>query len=492
VPRVNSSPRIRPIAAAIAATSACVFSPHALWDGEARADVAIEWQGSAAGTIGVTSNVANTPVPLTKNATEPEWDGYASVTPGIQFSFETPRTRQTLGAAVDYRLYFVHTEASAFSSSLGYSFNGDVSPEASLTFGLNFSETQASEFNLVGSATTTPALLTTSSDAYLLTGTASQALSVQIGPGTFFSQGLSFVAAENLPLVDGVIDSTTESQTYIGSGTLALHHELKNDVVGGDIGSDIGAFPPSISGTTSLDAHTDIVHRAELDWRHQYSLDWSTTLTGGVVVAYETSNISPVVNPTGTATLDFANGKGSAALSYSHGVQPNLVLHQMTLADTATLRGALPIASTGLDLSGSAAFLTSRTLESAGLGAPTYGIIVDAAVGYVRPRLPLRFELRYQMNRQFGLGDEADTTPDIRRTNVQFTVTWFFPHMPQGGLVPSLVPLPTPTSDPALLGKTPETRGQIEDGDHQKAQEQKEKGKDGGKDSGGKDSGGSP
>ncbi len=452
---------------------------------EARADVAVEWQGSAAATIGVTTNVANTPIPADDapdGTPTPEWDGFAAFTPGIQFSFETPRTQQTLSYVFDYRLYFVHSEANAISNGIGYSFNGIVSDTTNFSLGLALSQTQASAFNVVGSQPATPSL-TTSSDAYLFTGSVSQGLSTQTSANDVFSEGLSFTVNDNLP-IDAEGGATNHSLTYLGSGTLRLNHEFRRDTLGGEIGSDIGVFPETFTAAAETPRHTDVVHRASLDWHHDWSERWSHTLAAGAIVVYETGGLAPVVNPAGSASLDYASERGSAGLSYAHAAQPNVVLQQMTLADTITLHGLMPLGSTGLDLSGAAAFLSSRSLGAEGFGAVTYNASVDAALGYIKDGLPLRFELRYQLNEQFGLGSDADTIPEVRRQNLQLTITAYFPHAPQLGAGPTLVPLPTPTSNPSALGRTPATRGQLEDKDRQDAEDRKEKKSEG--DGGGK------
>jgi hypothetical protein len=467
----HSSPR----SGAFAGALVCLVAAPIAASRDARADVAVEWQGSAAATIGVTTNVANTPVPADDapdGTVVPEWDGYASLSPAIAFSFETPRTRQALSYALDYRLYFLHSEANALSNSLGYSFSGDVSEATVLTLGVALGETQASAFNLVGSAAASTPALTTSSDAYLLTGVLSQSLSSQVGVKDTFSEGLTFTLNDNLPIASDGTVTTEPSLTYLGSGTLSLSHELKWGSIGGSIGSDVGAFPKTGSGTQVIEAHTDVTHHASLDWRHVYSPDWSHLISAGALVAYETTDLSPVVHPAGSASVDYATEKGSAGLTYSHAAQPNIVLRQMTLADTVTLHGALPIGSTGLDVSGSTSFLSSRPLDADGLGSVTYNASVDAALGYVKDKLPLRFELRYQLNYQFG-GD--DSIPDIRRQNLQFTITAYFPHAPEVGPAPALVPLPSPSSNPGTLGKAAPTRGQVEDQDRDDAAERKKK-----------------
>ena len=128
----------------------------------------------------------------------------------------------------------------------------------------------------------------------------------------------------------------------VSSRSMISMEYFPSHTLGGEIGSDIGVFPETFTGADATPRHTDVVHRAALDWHHDWSEAWSHTVAAGALVVYETDGVSPVVNPAGSASINYASERGTAALSYAHAAQPNVVQQQMTLADTITLSGVRP------------------------------------------------------------------------------------------------------------------------------------------------------
>ncbi len=171
-----------------------------------------------------------------------------------------------------------------------------------------------------------------------------------------------------------------------------------------------------------------------------------------------------------------------------------------------------------LDLSGTAGLLAtqpllsaaqSKSAKGASFGPVTYSALIDATLGYQRDPLPLRFELRYQLMRQFAGAKPPCTAtepapycegtpnpaipavPEIRRQNLEFVVTYFFPHAPAVGTNrPAVVPIPSPTSNPGLLTQLEPTRGQIDDQQQKNAHDKQQK-SDKASDTGGPTGGGS-
>jgi hypothetical protein len=463
----------------VAAASAIVAEP-------ALAQVAVDWQGSASASVGVTSNVANTAVPAKdapKGTPYPMWDGFGSITPAIELIVETPRTTNTFSYAFDYHFFFLHHEANAVSNTVGYTFAAALSPTVDFTLGLSGAQTQLSVFDVTGTADQARPLATPSGNNYLFTGVVNQAFTVAASDLDTFAEGAAFTANDNVPNGQTVMPGTTptpSTQTYLGSSTLSYSHSFEYDTLGTTIGNEIGLFPETATGGVTTPAHADLVHRATIDWHRDWSPSWSTSISAGAMVAYVAAKPEPKAQPDVRASVDYETDLGSAGLEYSHSAQPNVLLGVMTLADSGLLHGEIPIKQTGFDLDGSAEFLASRPLlATGGYGQVNYNFLVDAALGYQRDPLPLRFELRYQLLRQFALTDPIagqPAVPEIRHTNVLFTVTWFFPHAPPAGRHgPSLVPLPSPGSNPGDITHREATRGQMEDQDRQDAHDRREK-----------------
>ena len=491
----------------------------------AAAQVATDVQASASAGVGVTTNVANTPVPdrrAPKGSPAPEWDGFGDLLPAVQLVVETPRTTNTFVYALDYHYYFVHHEANAISNSLGYTLGAALSPTTDFALGVSASQTQLSVFNIVGSGQASQPLPTGTGNDYLFTGAANEALTVATSELDTFSEGGSFTATYNLPSgqVAAGTSPTLPTETYLASGTLVYGHSFRSDSLGAEIDTTAGVFPALIGGGAIIPPHTDIEHGATIGWHHAYSDAWSTTLAAGALVAYQAADLKPRFQPDGTASVDFAGDQGAADLTYTHAVTPNIILGEMVLTDSVALRGGIPLGWTGLDLSGTGAFVASRPLLSAAesaaangasFGTTTYTALVDGTLGYQRDPLPLRFELRYQFQRQFSLTKPPCTptepppycsgtpnpnilpVPEIRRQNLELVVTYFFPHTPPVGTSrPTLVPLPSPTSNPGTLSRGEPTRGQIEDSERQDAEDRKKRSDKSGASGGDSPSGGSP
>lgn len=482
-----------------ACATGCALVALAIAPTSAFAQVAFDWQGQVEAGIGVTTNVANTPVPA-KDAPfgtpYPHWDGYGNVSPGIQLSFESQRTTHTLSYVFDYRYFFIHHEANAISNSFAYALGAVLSPTVDLAMGINLAQTQVSAFNVAGTAQNAQPLVTSGGNNYLFTGVANQALHVAVSANNTFAEGLAFTVHDTLPVSPGPGQpAPPQFQTYVASGTLGIAHQFSRDSLGGELGTDALIFPEARSFAVTTPGHIDMVHRATLNWHHEFNPEWSSTLAAGVLVAYEANApATPAWNPAGEASLEYGTERGTAGITFSHAAQPNLITQQLALVDTLTARAGLPL-SKGWDISGAAAALASRALllDRAGFGNVTYGVLVDAALGYAKDTLPLRFELRYQLSRQFPIGTPRPDLPaplDIRRQNLIFAVTYFFPRTPaQGTHGPSLTPIPSPTSNPAIIGRREQTRGQMEDKDRSDAHDRREeRGKNGGE-SGGGDSG---
>lgn len=441
----------------------------------ATAQTAFDWQGSASATIGVTTNVANTPVPAEDapaGTPAPQWDGYGALTPGLALSVETARTIQTLSYVFDYRYYFVQHEANAYANNLAYQINIAASDTTNLSFGLTGSQAEASLFNVGGTAAGATLLTPGQNNVFSLGF--NQAVTTDLTANDHFGQGLVVIASNN------AIPEADDTQTYVGSATLQLNHDFERDVLGGQLGTDVSVYSEQRALDQITPSHTDIIHRGLATWRHDFSPEWFSNLGGGLMVAYRVDDeFGLAVQPIGNAGLNYASDFGSAGLTLTHAAQPNLLTQQTNLQDTVALNGGIPVGK-GFDLSAVATGLAARELilSGGGFGPVTYSLIGEAAVGYLLPTVPLRFELRYYIVRQFGFSEDADGNaliPDVRRQNAQFTITYFFPDAPLvGGLNPSFVAVPAPASNPDVLVRQQSTAGSMQDTEQSERDEKKD------------------
>lgn len=440
----------------------------------AHAQVAIEPELQAGATVGVTTNVGNTPVPpedAPANAPRPEWDGYGQLSPGVRLTFETPRTSHALNYLFNYRFYFTHPEANAIQNTVAYTFGAETSATSALTLGLTGVQTQVSVFDVTGGAVATPL---PGGDNLLYIATASEAVSVDLSEVDSFSQGLTLSATNS-------VGEEIQTQTYLASVTFNYDHQFENDVVGGTLGTDALYFPEQelIDGTRQ-DTHVDMIHRGAVRWHHDFSDYWSTDLAAGAMVGYLANDPSNIeVQPEGSAAVNFVYGLFTFGALYAHAGQPNLILQQTVLTDTVTLRTGAPFGRSGFDITLATSGNASRGLLDQGFSPVTYSVLADAALGYQPDPLPLRFSLHYQFFRQLSFNDPPDGVagvPDIRRQNLELSITLYYPEAPGTGQPTGIVPvIPAPTSNPDILGQRRDTRGGAADGEREERDEEREK-----------------
>jgi len=470
---------VRRIAAALAAGSSLFGATDAL------AQTAVEWQSSLTVGVGVTDNIANTP-PVEDGAPEgtvgPEADAFATLGPGIAFLFESPSITHELAYAFGLNLYFAHLEATAYSNSLSYALRAPVGEATELMAGLSGSQSTLSVFNLAGPARSTPVDASGGGDTVLVTATASQGLRHELSPAWSFGQGLSATLARTL------VPDADDLESYVLSGTLGLGYALSEGEIGASVSNDTMIIPRG--GGIGAETATRIqnVHTAQLSWRYPWTDEWSSSLSGGALVAYTADDPGDIfAHPAGSVAVDYLSDRGSAQLSYSHGAAPNLLLGLITLADSVTLRGGVPIASTGFDVAGSVGYVATRPYLTDGFGPPGHGVLGDAGVGWIPESAPLRLELRYQIVRQFAPelepGQDAAATgiPALERQTVLVTATFAYPNPPTvgGGGAGSLVTVSAPTSDPDIMRtnapRTERERDETERREKEEADERRER-----------------
>lgn len=451
----------------------------------ALAQTAVEWQSTLTVGVGVTDNIANTP-PVEDGAPEgtvgPEADAFATLGPGIAFLFETPSITHELAYAFGLNLYFGHLEATAYSNSLTYGLRAPVGDATELMAGVAGSQSTLSVFNLAGPARSTPIDASGGGDTVLVTATASQGLSHELNPSWSLRQGLSATMARTL------VPDADDLESYVLSGTLGIAHALSEGEIGAGISNDTMIIPRGGGIGAEVGTRIQNVHTAQLSWRYPWTDDWSTSLSGGALVAYTADDPGDVfAHPAGSASVDYLSDGGSAQLSYSHGTAPNLLLGLITLTDAVTLRGGVPIASTGFDLAGSVGYVATRPYLPDGFGPPGHGVLGDAALGWIPEQAPLRLELRYQIVRQFapelepGQSAAATGIPALERQTVLVTATFGYPHAPPagGGGGGSLMTVSSPTSNPDILRRnapmTERERDDIERREKEEADERRER-----------------
>lgn len=451
-----------------------------VWAVPASAQVAVDWQVTGSATIGVTDNVANTPE-APENPPEgtvvPQPDGFVTLSPSVEVTFETARATQSIGWALGYQAYFLHPEANTFSNGLSYGLAAPVAPGTDLTFGLSGSQANLATFNLVTPSSGAVITPTEGGDSLIFTVGAGQGLSTELSETVIFTEGLSGSYAHTF------IDGAEDTRTYVGSIIFGIAKQWEVDTLTTSIGTDVQLTPEQVTAAGVLPELVQVLHRADVNWSHQWSLDWSTLLGVGALTGYDAaaSDIEIVPHPIWRGAINYGTDIGTAALAYEHNVQPNLLLRQSTANDTVALTGAMPIPRSTFDIGATAGYQVSREyLPTSGFGPPVaQNVLADAAVGYVPKSWYVRLEVRYQYSRQFAgsaAGLAGAVQPDLERHAGLFTVQFGYPDSPTAGGASPFVVVPPPTANVDIMQqRAPRSEEGV---DSDKRKEQKEKRED--------------
>ncbi len=444
-----SARRVPRLAGASFACAATLTWAHAAW-----AQVAVDWQVSGSATVGVTSNVANTPEPEEgdPNAVEPVPDGFGSFSPAVSVTLETPSATQELGWAFGYQFFFFHSEANTFTNTLSYGVRAPVREGVELTFGVFGSQANLATFNLATPAGATPLGANEGGTSLVFTAGAGQGLSAEVAESLTFSEGLGVSYGQT------IVDEGEDQKTYTGSFTLGLTKQFERDSFGGSVATAAQMTPEERTDAGLQPLRVEIVHSPGVAWTREWAPDWTTVVGVGVAGGYDAaaSDIELYVNPTANAALTYGNERGTATLAYAHTVAPSVLLRQILVTDAVTLQGNVPIGRTGLDVGASGGYQVSREFDN-GFGLPNgRAALADAALGFVPGRSYVRLELRYQYSRQFA-GEPTDDgeplAPTLERHAGLFTVTFGYPDSPVAGGAAPFVIVPAPTANPDVLAQ---------------------------------------
>jgi hypothetical protein len=190
-------------------------------------------------------------------------------------------------------------------------------------------------------------------------------------------------------------------------------------------------------------------------WSRELAPGLSSGVDLGILqsVAVDAGGIS-IYTPTGGARLSYAFDPATASLSYTHGAMVNIFTSSVNLNDQITLRGALPLADSGLSLTGSTGYSRSTPLSTnLSFGTPSNILLADLELAYVPPKYPrLIASLRGTFNRQIA---ESTTATDnsfvagFTRFAVNINLAFTFPDARAATISRRLAPAYVPTP---LLG----------------------------------------
>ncbi|WP_437999560.1 hypothetical protein WMF26_06220 [Sorangium sp. So ce185] len=390
-------------------------------------------QGVFTGSIGVTDNVSSAAEPPAGPG--PDADGFGTVSPGLIFTYTTPRTSQTLSYTFSASFFFRHWEASSYSNMAMWSGRFVTSPRTTLTLGAAGSQGQLNTFQLEQTPGTTTIQGTAGGTTNFVQASFNEGFSFQPSPVWALGQGATFLVYN--PLQD------LPQRTFTVSNTLSAQRIFRHDTVSGALSVGYTHFDNVPVTADAVEDRDQLLTTLVASWQHDLGRRFSSQLdVGGVVATDLNGGADSLVRPAGLAALRYTHDRGEAELAYAYTATPNVFLQQIQLSHQLTLRAAAPIRPAWhLSVEGSAGGQIAQPLEAnaAGelvTGPTTIAVVTDVALLWspvvVIPDFALA--LRYQHTNQ---RTEARTSelPDTRivRNAVLVSVSGAFPRRMEPG-----------------------------------------------------------
>ncbi|MGK3990442.1 hypothetical protein WME99_45775 [Sorangium sp. So ce136] len=419
---------------AVAAFGCAILTHH-----DARAQDAY-LQGVFTGSIGVTDNVSSAAEPPAGPG--PDADGFGTASPGLIFTYTTPRTSQTLSYTFAASFFFLHSEANSYSNMAMWSGRFVTSPRTTLTLGAAGSQGQLNTFQLEQAPGTTTLAGTAGGTTNFVQASFNEGFSFQPSPVWSLGQGATFLVYN--PLQD------RPQRTLSAANTLSAQRIFRHDIA--SLALSVGYTHFDNAPVTDTDPATADTYESRdqllstlvASWQHDLGRRFSSQIdVGGVVATDLTGDAESLVRPAGLAALRYTHDRGEAELAYAYAATPNVFLQQIQLSHQLTLRAAAPILRPAwrLSVEGSAGVQFAQPLErnAAGeldTGPNTTAVLTDVALLWspvvVIPDFALA--LRYQHTNQHT---EARTAalPDTRiiRNAVLLSVSGAFPRRMEAG-----------------------------------------------------------
>ncbi len=301
----------------------------AAWPGGAVAEVwSLHATGIASG--GYTDNVESLP--------QGHSDLFYEVAPGALFTLESPRTIHELTYEFRYTGYGSHTEANSYSNQGSWRGLFLLSPRTEIAMLATVRQGQTNTFRPTD-GTISVDLLPAGADFFTLES--SETLRHQLNPNWRLTQTASAShTSTTVPGADPGTDTTTDGLDL--GATMGADRSWKRDGVGLTLGVDYIVL-------TQPDASSHQINTsADLAWRRDLSLHWTSMVRGGVTGIFPIQQAagdatSSMVEPTISGILAWFPNWGSLRLEAQRMVAVNMFLAQNTVADEATLTGWLPV-----------------------------------------------------------------------------------------------------------------------------------------------------
>jgi hypothetical protein len=400
------------------------------------------WHATASGDVAATDNVFAT------TRDQSQSDMFATVRPGMLFTYNLPKMVQELTFEGEVLEYLVHSDEPSISFRAGWRGSFTTGKYTSIQTALGASTGVLTALSSRTSPDQTITELSPIGKVDTQQANGSEYFSWNVGRDVRLSQTLFGRASKT---DDNVVEDVTmgTGPTIVKSAEVGFALGFERDFRSNSVSLEAGASllrlerdaPPTAMEGPRLDRQFN--PRARVQWRHDFDRQWSSTADGGLVFVYPygtdpdnpdaelKSGTFPIVG----AGLAFSEVWGRAALLVRRDVTPNLFIAQNTVNDSGTLSVAMPLP--WLDNSrrrnpklvglGSLSVNRTRLIGEDGDLSSSFKIgRLDVGVGY-SPRPGFTYGVRYEFVYQTGDAEAVALVPGFFRNTLSFTFNIQYP-----------------------------------------------------------------
>jgi hypothetical protein len=412
-------------AAALTLATSAAAAPARAQHVEAKASVTL--------TGAYTRSWSDSPTPSALTFAGPS----VALSPVLAMLLDTPRTENALGYALSLSLPIVHgptvdSTSLTYANRVTYMGRYALDELTSMTLAAGLSQSPLDSFVPSQDPTAAPIQTVPAGAANMLAVNASEGVSRLVTERTSISQAAAFAFG------DPLVPTGIASRTYGAQNALGWTREFLYDTLGMTLSNEYDHF----TAAPNIPASSVWINTLSLGYAHAFTETVTATLTPGATATVSPGALrSPVVQPSGTATLRYDHRFASAALAFAHQAEPNLATATVAFDDTVTLRFLVPLATTGLVAAGTAGFTHATPIDSApGRPKPNAAnvFLADTALDYY-PTSEKHFSIgaRAFVARQAFVGDP---TSSFTRYTLALHVTYAYPSAEAAMVRPALTP----------------------------------------------------
>lgn len=356
--------------------------------------------------------------PLTQNGP------LVTIAPAIALSYDTPLVTQKLTLTSSLGLPFANDftftgQPPTYSLRLNYTGAIPLDQRTQLTLLAGAAASPVNGFSTLQDPSLTQFDVPSTDLSYNFTLTGTETLTHELTAETTLTQTSNILYT--FPFNVDPIRATT----LTSKNSLAVSRKWTLDTLTLTGSSAVTHFGPGESNQGVIDPRTQILNTLTLTWRRPFteSLTGSLHIGVGQTISPQ-STVGQVWQPTGGAQLLYSFAPVAITLSYNYAAMVDVYTATTNLTNQVALRVVLPIATTGLAVSGSTGYLHAVPIGDVGIGLDSF--TSDVGLTYAPTFAPkLSFSLRGLYARQVPFDYPLNATS---RYGLIFNIAFSYPN----------------------------------------------------------------